>query len=66
MTTHHDRLRTARQVLVMELYERRQGSDNDVPLADAIEELVFAAISVAFATHPTTKDAFATDAATKQ
>ena len=58
MTTPQTRLRQARQLLIIELIERRRGSDNDVQLADAIEELMFAAISVAFATHPTTKDAF--------
>lgn len=51
---HHDRLRSARQKLVMELYARRRGGDNDPGFADAIEELCLAAISLAFATHAVT------------
>lgn len=55
MSKHDDQLRKCRQALIMELYERRRGSDNDVQIAEAIEDLICAVVSLAFAKHPVTK-----------
>jgi hypothetical protein len=57
MTDLDERHRHAQQNLFIALNELEYGS-NKMDVVEAIDELVLAAISVAFAKHPATKDAF--------
>lgn len=56
MSEQDIRHRKARQQLFMVLNDINSKGVNPMESVDAIEELIFSLISVAFATHPATKD----------